>query len=160
MMLGEQCLVSDDWEETGRQAELRNIKGVVIMVSIHFSVHYNGVRSNSLQGAHWEKTGEGLVHVSTKADPSYESIAWVDPEKYKNFKVNGSPALGKRVAKLLQNGGVNAIEDPNVGPKFRRPSSLYETVNNVFCSPIGSTTQSSLSSGCSPGDVHLQLSSH
>lgn len=32
MMLGEQCVVSDDWEETGRQAERRGIKGVVIMV--------------------------------------------------------------------------------------------------------------------------------
>ena len=37
MMLGEECVVSDDWEEAGRQAELRGVKGIVIMASRIFS---------------------------------------------------------------------------------------------------------------------------
>ena len=32
MMLGEQSVVTQDWEEIGRQAENRGIKGVVLMV--------------------------------------------------------------------------------------------------------------------------------
>lgn len=36
----------------------------------------------------------------------------MDPKKYAGFRVNSSPALGKRVAKMLKDGGVNAIEDP------------------------------------------------
>ncbi len=34
MMAGEQCVVSEDWQETGRQAELRGVKGIVIMVCL------------------------------------------------------------------------------------------------------------------------------
>ena len=32
MMLGEQSVVSRDWQEAGRQAELAGVKGIVLMV--------------------------------------------------------------------------------------------------------------------------------
>lgn len=37
MMLGEQSVVSDDWERQGRNAERRGIKGIVILVRSYSS---------------------------------------------------------------------------------------------------------------------------
>ncbi|CUM67392.1 uncharacterized protein PRCAT00005086001 [Priceomyces carsonii] len=93
MMLGEESVVSKDWEEQGRNAERRDVKGIVIL------------------GAHWEKPGEDLVHVSIKEPPGMNPIAWVAKEKYENYQINGSKELGTRVGKILSEGGINVVLD-------------------------------------------------
>lgn len=93
MMLGEDSVVSDDWEEQGRNAERSGIKGIVIL------------------GAHWEKVGENLVHVSIKDNPGMNPISWVAKEKYENYKINCSKELGERVGKILTEGGVDVHLD-------------------------------------------------
>ena len=68
----------------------------------------------TLQGAHWEVSGENLVHVSIKPNPGYGPIAWVHPDKFKDYHINGSPELGCRVAKMLAAGGIDAVQDQHV----------------------------------------------
>ena len=63
------------------------------------------------------------MKVSTKQNPGWDPIAWVDPSKYKDFRVNCSAPLGKKVVSMLQEGGVNAIEDSKVGFPFSIPVS-------------------------------------
>lgn len=76
MILGEESVVSRDWEEQGRNAERNGVQGVVIL------------------GAHWEKVGQDLVHVSIKEPPGMNPISWVAKEKYENYRINCSKDLG------------------------------------------------------------------
>lgn len=93
MMLGEESVVSRDWEEQGRNAERCGIEGIVIL------------------GAHWEKSGEDLVHVSIKDPPGMSPISWVAKEKYENFKINCNKELGVRVGEILTAGGIKVELD-------------------------------------------------
>ncbi|CUM55095.1 uncharacterized protein AC631_03453 [Debaryomyces fabryi] len=93
MMLGEESVVSRDWEEQGRNAERNGVQGVIIL------------------GAHWEKTGQNLVHVSIKEPPGMNPISWVAKEKYENYRINCSKDLGTTVGNILTNGGINVVLD-------------------------------------------------
>lgn len=63
------------------------------------------------QGAHWETVGVNRVKVSTNPKPGRTRAAWVHPEKFDNYQINCSPELGRRVVDILQEGGVDAVED-------------------------------------------------
>ncbi|KAI0131922.1 aromatic ring-opening dioxygenase family protein [Xylariales sp. AK1849] len=93
MMLGEQSVVTRDWQETGRKIEKRGVKSIIVM------------------GAHWETVGPNRVKVSTNPQPGRTRAAWVHPDKFANYQINCSPALGKRVVNLLRDGGIDAVED-------------------------------------------------
>lgn len=42
-------------------------------------------------------------------------IAWVAPQKYINFQLNCDEALGRRVWKILEEGGVDVVLNDKVG---------------------------------------------
>jgi len=80
--------------------------------------------------------GRNTVNVSIKENSGWDPIAWVDQKKYAGFTVNSSSALGKRVAKMLKDGGVIAIEDPMVLTLF----SIFH-IGLTNSSDLGQTTK-------------------
>jgi aromatic ring-opening dioxygenase catalytic subunit (LigB family) len=66
-------------------------------------------------GAHWEVSGAGVEIASNDGAENVgtQPVAWVDPAKYVNYKINSSPSLASKVQHLLTNSGIEAKLNPN-----------------------------------------------
>ena len=72
MMLGEDSTAGRYWEEVGKEALKRGVKGVVFM------------------GAHWEVGGAGVEIASNPGKDAVvkQPVAWVTPDKYVDYEVS------------------------------------------------------------------------
>lgn len=77
MMLGEDSTAGRYWEEVGKEAMKRGIKGVVFM------------------GAHWEVGGAGVEIASNPGKDAVvkQPVAWVTPDKYVDYEVSERAAF-------------------------------------------------------------------
>ncbi|EPS27219.1 hypothetical protein POX_e06194 [Penicillium oxalicum] len=88
MMLGEESTSADYWKKCGDEALARNIKGVIIM------------------GAHWDCLGD-RIEVSTNPNPGKSPVAYVNPDKYVNYKLNPDLETTERCIQMLAKEGFN-----------------------------------------------------
>ncbi|KWU43411.1 LigB subunit of an aromatic-ring-opening dioxygenase LigAB [Rhodotorula sp. JG-1b] len=98
MMLGEDSTAGRYWEEVGKEALKRGVKGVVFM------------------GAHWEVGGAGVEIASNPGKDAVvkQPVAWVTPDKYVDYEINSSPELAERVQGLLTDAGIEAKLKPDL----------------------------------------------
>ncbi|EOA89724.1 uncharacterized protein SETTUDRAFT_104655, partial [Exserohilum turcica Et28A] len=96
MVLGEDSRIRDYWRKIGRDALRHGVKGVIIM------------------GAHWNAKGEKeFVKVATSPNRTFMSLANVHPKHWQDWRPNPDIATSKRVIKMLNAAGIEAVEDPN-----------------------------------------------
>ncbi|ETS61950.1 hypothetical protein PaG_04064 [Moesziomyces aphidis] len=96
MMLGEQSTPAQYWEEMGREAMRRGIKRVIMM------------------GAHWESPTDEILVAANPTNPKKQPVAWVEPSRYVDYKINSSPRLANEVVARLQQNGIKAKTDPEL----------------------------------------------
>lgn len=51
---------------------------------------------------------------SNATNPKKQPVAWVEPTKYQNYKINVSPSLAERVVDALTDSGLQAKLNPDV----------------------------------------------
>ncbi|KAI9147322.1 4,5-DOPA dioxygenase extradiol [Paramyrothecium foliicola] len=90
MMLGEESQSADYWKKCGEEALSRGIKGVMIM------------------GAHWSASQDDAIDVSTNPKPNKSPVAYVHPDKYKNYQLNPDLTGAELCISKLRAGGFNA----------------------------------------------------
>ncbi|EPQ32132.1 uncharacterized protein PFL1_00329 [Pseudozyma flocculosa PF-1] len=96
MMLGEDSTPARYWEKMGQEALRRGIKQVIMM------------------GAHWEVTGDTIHVASNPTPPNKQPVAWVEPARYVDYKINASPRLANKVVKRLHANGIKAKTDSDL----------------------------------------------
>ncbi|PWY97386.1 LigB subunit of an aromatic-ring-opening dioxygenase LigAB [Testicularia cyperi] len=95
MMLGEKSAPAQHWEEMGREAMRRGIKRVIMM------------------GAHWESSSDAILVASNAGNPKKQPVAWVEPSRYVNYKINSSPKLANQIVSRLTQHGIKAKLEPD-----------------------------------------------
>ncbi|KAJ2901688.1 Extradiol ring-cleavage dioxygenase [Zalerion maritima] len=93
MMLGEECLSGDYWKKCGDEALAQGIEHVVMM------------------GAHWATSLPGIL-ISANPKPEKSPVAYVDPAKYKSYKLNPDVGMVPTIKSHLEAGGITATADP------------------------------------------------
>jgi len=93
-MLGEESESADYWKKCGDEALKNGIKGVVMM------------------GAHWDADGD-RIEVATNPAPSKSPVAYVHPDKYKDYKLNPDLETAQRAIAMLSAEGFNVSANPN-----------------------------------------------
>ncbi|KAF1816417.1 LigB subunit of an aromatic-ring-opening dioxygenase LigAB [Eremomyces bilateralis CBS 781.70] len=94
MMLGEESESADYWKRCGDEALRRGVKGVIMM------------------GAHWDAEGD-RIEVATNPDPKKSPVAYVHPDKYRNYKLNPDLTTAERCIKMLRTQGFNVDGNPS-----------------------------------------------
>lgn len=96
MMLGEQSTPAAYWEQMGRGAMRRGIKRVIMM------------------GAHWESPTDEILVAANPTNPKKQPVAWVEPSRYVDYKINSSPKLADAVVTRLRQNGIKSKLDPEL----------------------------------------------
>ncbi|KAL4865533.1 hypothetical protein BDV12DRAFT_211026 [Aspergillus spectabilis] len=135
MMLGEESSSADYWRKCGTEALARGIKGVIIM------------------GAHWDSHYD-TVEVSTNPTPAKSPVAYVNPEKYVNYKLTPDIPTAHRCISLLEQGGFN-VSGNN---KFDWIHDVYLILIHMFPSQSPPTTIISMNAQYNP-HYHLKIGS-
>ncbi|KAL4876678.1 Extradiol ring-cleavage dioxygenase, class III enzyme, subunit B [Aspergillus karnatakaensis] len=135
MMLGEESESADYWRKCGAEALARGIKGVVIM------------------GAHWDSQNDTL-EVSTNPTPAKSPVAYVNPEKYVNYKLTPDLPTAQRCITLLNQNGFNASGNPT----FDWIHDVYLILIHMFPSQSPPTTIISMNASYDP-HYHMAVGS-
>src|SRR5690606_23655883 len=70
-----------------------------------------GIRTNGLQGAHWDAPGD-RVEVATNPNPGKSPVAYVHPSKYVNYELNPDLPTAERCISMLSAAGLDAHPNP------------------------------------------------
>jgi aromatic ring-opening dioxygenase catalytic subunit (LigB family) len=111
MMLGEQSQSADYWKKCGDEALKNGIKGVVMMVSCSPSNRTDQGLCDVIQGAHWDAAGD-KIEVATNPNPAKSPVAYVHPDKYKDYKLVPDLKTAERCIKMLADDGFNVSPNP------------------------------------------------
>ncbi|KAK2734069.1 hypothetical protein FQN55_002937 [Onygenales sp. PD_40] len=135
MMLGEESTSADYWKKCGDEALANGIKGVILM------------------GAHWAATGDRL-EVATNPSPQKSPVAYVHPDKYKNYELSPDLPTSHRCISLLREAGFNVSENP----KFDWIHDTYLILIRMFPDKCPPSTIISMNSRYDP-HFHLKIGS-
>ncbi|KAL1957492.1 hypothetical protein VTO42DRAFT_5955 [Malbranchea cinnamomea] len=135
MMLGEESTSADYWKKCGDEALAHGIKGVIML------------------GAHWAAAGDRL-EVATNPNPEKSPVAYVHPDKYKNYKLVPDLPTAHRCISLLREAGFNAVENP----KFDWIHDTYLILIRMFPNGCPPTTLISMNARYDP-HYHMKIGS-
>ncbi|TPX16348.1 uncharacterized protein E0L32_003997 [Thyridium curvatum] len=93
MMLGEPSDSASYWKKAGDEALAHKIKGVVMM------------------GAHWDALDDKM-EVAMNPKPSKSPVAYVQPSKYVDYKLNPDLETGERCISMLTEAGFDVSGNP------------------------------------------------
>ncbi|CEN61145.1 Extradiol ring-cleavage dioxygenase, class III enzyme, subunit B [Aspergillus pseudodeflectus] len=135
MMLGEESESADYWRKCGAEALARGIKGVVIM------------------GAHWDCSHDSL-EVATNPNPGKSPVAYVNPEKYINYKLTPDIPTANRCISLLRADGFSVTGND----KFDWIHDVYLILIHMFPNVSPPTTIISMNARYDP-HYHVKIGS-
>ncbi|RDW75215.1 hypothetical protein BP6252_06357 [Coleophoma cylindrospora] len=95
MMLGEESKSATYWKKCGDEALRNGVKHVVMM------------------GAHWATLNDE-IEVAMNPNPAKSPVAYVEPSKYIDYKLNPDLPMGERCIQLLKDNGLKAKANSNI----------------------------------------------